>query len=136
MDKNINLEEIEKQTGAEIEKLKTSAGTIRRTVGLIINGVIQIAGVAMGQEILVNEGIVNNIIGYTAIALTVLLVGYQFWCAWKNNSFTKKAKTADLELKAMKENIDTIATEEVKLDEGVKTISKDEVKYNGRKNFN
>ena len=97
-------------------------------MGLIVNGAIQIAGVALGQDILVNEGIVNNIVGYTALGLTVALVGYQFYVAWKNNSFTKEAKIADLQLKAMREGITEIEVETVSLSPEVQELSSKEVK--------
>ena len=61
--KNINLEDIEKSTGEKIESLKVSAGTIRRTITLIVQGIISIAGIAWGQDILVKEGVINNVIG-------------------------------------------------------------------------
>ena len=128
MNKNIDLEGIEKQSEQKIEELKTSAGTIRRTVALIVQGVLSIGGVAWGQDILVNEGVISNIVGVASIVGIVAFIGIQFWAAWKNNSFTNKAKVADMELKASREGIASIALEHVDLDEGVKTISNDEVK--------
>ena len=126
--KDIDLENVEQQATASIEKLKVSAGTIRRIVALVVQGIISIAGVVWGQDILVNEGVISNIVGVASIVLMVAFVGIQAWSAWKNNSFTKDAKKADLQLKAMREGITEIEVETVDLLPEVQELSSKEVK--------
>ena len=48
--KDIDLENVEQQATASIEKLKVSAGTIRRIVALVVQGIISIAGVYRDWE--------------------------------------------------------------------------------------
>ena len=126
--KDIDLENVEQQATASIEKLKVSAGTIRRIVALVVQGIISIAGVVWGQDILVNEGVISNIVGVASIVGIVAFIGIQFWAAWKNNSFTKDAKIADLQLKAMREGITEIEVETVSLSPEVQELSSKEVK--------
>ena len=126
--KDIDLENVEQQATASIEKLKVSAGTIRRIVALVVQGIISIAGVVWGQDILVNEGVISNIVGVASIVLMVAFVGIQAWSAWKNNSLSQDAKVADLQLKAMKKGITEIAVETVDLSSGVEELSGKEVK--------
>jgi len=126
--KDIDLENVEQQATASIEKLKVSAGTIRRIVALVVQGIISIAGVVWGQDILVNEGVISNIVGVASIVLMVAFVGIQAWSAWKNNSLSQDAKVADLQLKAMKKGITEIAVETVDLSSEVEELSGKEVK--------
>lgn len=123
----INLEEIETTADEKIEKLKVSAGTIRRIITLVVQGVLSIAGIAWGQEILVNEGVINNIVGWGSVAVMVLFVAFQLWSAWKNNSLTKKALIADKELKAMKEGTLTITNEAVAVEPSATILTEEEV---------
>ena len=125
MDKNIDLNNIEQQAGKQIEKLKTSAGTIRRTVTLAVQGVISIAGVVWGQDILVNEGVISNVIGIASIVAMIVFVGIQAWAAWKNNSFTQAAKVADLDMKADKAGVTKLASEYVALSPEVQELPSD-----------
>ena len=97
-------------------------------MALIVQGVLSIGGVAWGQDILVNDGVISNIVGVASIVGIVAFIGIQFWAAWKNNSFTNKAKVADMELKAMREGITEIDVEAVDLSPEVQELSSKEVK--------
>ena len=123
--KDIDLENVEQQATASIEKLKVSAGTIRRIVALVVQGIISIAGVVWGQDILVNEGVISNVIGIASIVAMIVFVGIQAWAAWKNNSFTQAAKVADLDMKADKAGVTKLASEYVALSPEVQELPSD-----------
>lgn len=76
--------------------MKTRIDTIARTIVLVIvliNMVLDIFGIA---PIEIREDIVYQAV--SAIAMIVAAI----WAWWKNNSFTKEAKTADEILRLMR----------------------------------
>ena len=75
---------------------KISAGTIARTIVLLLALVNQCLGMAGIQVIPIEDETINTLVstGWTVVAALVS------W--WKNNSFTKPAIEADAELKQLK----------------------------------
>ena len=78
--------------------MKTKPETIARTIVLVIaliNMILNIFGIA---PIEIREDMIYH-------AVTALFViGAAIWTWWKNNSFTKEAKTADEILRLMRED--------------------------------
>ena len=79
------------------EDMKTSSGTIVRTVVLIaalINQILTLAGhsVLPFDEETVSEGV-----------SMLLTMAASAWAWWKNNSFTKEAKAADAFMRSAKD---------------------------------
>ena len=75
---------------------KISAGTIARTIVLLLALVNQCLGMAGIQVIPIEDETVNTLVS-TAWTVVAALVSW-----WKNNSFTKPAIEADAELKQLK----------------------------------
>ena len=123
-----DLNKVEDTVSGEIEKLKVSSGTIRRIVGLVASGIAEIFVAATGKQLAVDAGLVDSIVGWVALALVVVHVGFQFWVAWKNNSLTKAAIIADKDKDAMKKGITEVAVEAVILDPEIPELNSDEVK--------
>lgn len=90
------VEEIEYDAAEELET-GISASTIVRTIALLIvllNQVLVMAGkvpLALDEETI-----------YT-VCSGIATIGVSIWTWWKNNSFTKKAREADLVKNGVKE---------------------------------
>lgn len=77
--------------------MNTQKDTIIRTVVLAVALVNQVLS-AMGKSVLPIEE--EQVEALVSVCLTI---ASSVWAWWKNNSFTEKAKLADLYLQAMKE---------------------------------
>ena len=77
-------------------KSKVSAGTIARTIVLLLALVNQCLSMAGIQVIPIEDETIN-----TAVT-TIWTIAAALWSWWKNNSFTRAAIQADQELKQLK----------------------------------
>lgn len=83
------------------EEIKTKASTIARTVILVVALANQILAILGRDTIPLAE---NDVYQFATIGLTI---GSSVWSWWKNNSFTRNAKRADIylgELRKKEEN--------------------------------
>ncbi len=72
------------------EERKVSAGTLARTIVLILALVNQVLAM-MGHNLLpVDNEMINDLVG------NLWVIGAALWAWWKNNSFTKSALYGDV----------------------------------------
>ncbi len=76
---------------------KITAGTIARTICLVLALVNQCLGMAGIQLIPIEDETINTLV------TTLWTVGAAVWAWWKNNSFTKAALAGDAVMKKAKE---------------------------------